>query len=704
MYPGSYTRSAMVYPAQLYAHPQGGPQAPPPPPPMQQQQLYSTDVDIIEVFDPDFKFIYDVPSSAVVHLPPARLNITRLVLCRNYRPYDPQSCAMGGNCKFVHADCDFTKLEAHPIHVNYIWRHESLCMYPRLPAGDVLTVWAPNNKQPATLIPSECVLVTRGSQAYMSCLRSARSGLAGASQREHTAPLSHCAHYYFNRMCNRGECCNFIHAVHVDPNVQGDFKRAPGRGQHHHHPQPSLFGGGGGGGDGKSGKASGRGGARGGVGGGGHGRRRPLLPVAETSSSGRRVAVHDVAADNAENSCNAFHSSRHRDGNASSSLTSPLPPTPPVAAAAGAATSRIEPAQSTETGINVAPATRDTASPAQGSPQEHAQQPPQAQLAFSPHGCRLSLSLPNYGYGGGITDSDAMNVSRTSNSGLGGASNSNIAAASASMVNVIPRTRRRRDAGPQAAIFSLQPFSVRPNASGLTTAVLHEKSSSATSVQSPSMMASTGNSSIVLRSSQGHAASSNSPSSTLLFPNSAAAAANAPHANTTSGDGVESAASLAASPVLSGRGRGGDAITPTELTPTLLTGAVSLRGGGGATSVVGVPPPPPASSSSPRFATLLTGESEDLMEVEAEAQSTASHTSQSNSRHQHPYGNANENNNIINISTSVGDSSSDAGRNPQESPTSQSRQNRFRHDPYVASNAQHRYSSTGSKTRKSDNT
>ncbi|KPA78622.1 hypothetical protein ABB37_06222 [Leptomonas pyrrhocoris] len=247
MYPSSPIRSAAVPPAQLSprpqararssAHPQRQPQQPQPP-----QQLPATESDITEVFDPDFKYIYNVSTNAVVHLPPARLNITRLVLCRNYRPCDPRSCAMGGNCKFVHADCDYAKLEAHPIHVNYIWRHESLCTYPRLPPGEKLTVWAPNNKQPATLIPSERILVTKGSQAYMICLQSVRSGLASPEELEHTAPLSHCAHYYFNRMCNRGERCNFIHAVHVDPNVQGDFKRAPGRGQHHPTPPSDKAG------------------------------------------------------------------------------------------------------------------------------------------------------------------------------------------------------------------------------------------------------------------------------------------------------------------------------------------------------------------------------------------------------------------------------------------------------------------------------
>ncbi|KPI82862.1 hypothetical protein ABL78_8125 [Leptomonas seymouri] len=165
----------------------------------------------IEVFDPDFKFIYDVPAVAVVHLPPARLNITRLVLCRNYRPYDPQSCAMSGNCKFVHADCDYTKLEAHSIHVNYIWRHESLCTYPRLPAGEKRTVLRSNAE--AVEVPTERILVTKGSQASMQN----RSG----------APLNSCDNYENIGMCYQGERCCCIHTVVVDPFVKGDYKRAP---------------------------------------------------------------------------------------------------------------------------------------------------------------------------------------------------------------------------------------------------------------------------------------------------------------------------------------------------------------------------------------------------------------------------------------------------------------------------------------------
>lgn len=167
----------------------------------------------VEVFDPEFKFVKEVPAALVVHLPPTRLNITRLVFCRNYKCGEPMSCSMGDGCKFVHADVDPESLEAHPIHVKYAWRHEDLCTYKRLPAGSVLRVTAPNNRPPVEEIPTERILVTQGS----------------LNHAESAGPLSHCAHYYFNRMCNRGEQCNFVHAVYVDENVVGDFKRAPAR-------------------------------------------------------------------------------------------------------------------------------------------------------------------------------------------------------------------------------------------------------------------------------------------------------------------------------------------------------------------------------------------------------------------------------------------------------------------------------------------
>ncbi|KAH8611430.1 hypothetical protein ERJ75_000932700 [Trypanosoma vivax] len=95
---------------------------------------------LVKVFDPNFKCIYLVPVDCVVHVPPARLNISRLVVCRNYAPGATSSCSKDESCRFVHADVDYSTLESFSIHVNYVWRNESLCTYERLPPGDVLDV------------------------------------------------------------------------------------------------------------------------------------------------------------------------------------------------------------------------------------------------------------------------------------------------------------------------------------------------------------------------------------------------------------------------------------------------------------------------------------------------------------------------------------------------------------------------------------
>ncbi|KAG5481096.1 hypothetical protein LSCM1_06776 [Leishmania martiniquensis] len=165
--------------------------------------------EFVSVYDSDFETMLSIPASQVLHLPNPSLGVSRLVLCRKFTLENPESCAKGDMCRFVHADT--RKASRFSIHVNYAWRSLELCTYPRLPAGDEITVLAPNERPPSEVLPSERILVTRGSTNW----------------HEHPTPLSHCAHYYFNRMCNRGKRCNFIHAVHVDPNVQGDFKHAP---------------------------------------------------------------------------------------------------------------------------------------------------------------------------------------------------------------------------------------------------------------------------------------------------------------------------------------------------------------------------------------------------------------------------------------------------------------------------------------------
>jgi len=129
------------------------------------------------------------------------------VLCRNY--YVEGDCPKGRSCKFVHADVNHKDVKSAPIHVNYAWRSMDLCTYPTLEAGSFVNVLLTNNRLPSEQIPTERILMTIGSL-------SAVNGEAA----------QHCAHYHFNRICNRGEKCHFIHAVYVDPNA-ADLQKAP---------------------------------------------------------------------------------------------------------------------------------------------------------------------------------------------------------------------------------------------------------------------------------------------------------------------------------------------------------------------------------------------------------------------------------------------------------------------------------------------
>lgn len=166
------------------------------------------DTAFTEVFDADFKYLYKVPSHLVVHTPSARLNITRLVFCRNYRSHEPGSCKMGDGCKFVHADVDIWTLRAFSIHVNYIWSHEDLCTYDRLLPGELVEVLS-SDASTVKLIPSERIIIT-----------------CGALARHETAePLIRCKYFELNQTCFAGDRCNYIHVMCVDPNVRKVFKR-----------------------------------------------------------------------------------------------------------------------------------------------------------------------------------------------------------------------------------------------------------------------------------------------------------------------------------------------------------------------------------------------------------------------------------------------------------------------------------------------
>ncbi|CBH16444.1 hypothetical protein, conserved [Trypanosoma brucei gambiense DAL972] len=180
----------------------------------------TTATDVTSAFDIEFRYMYEIPSHSVVHMPHVHPSNPYTMICTHYKPYDPNSCLAGSDCRFLHANVDYSTLKAHPIHVNYIWRHEQCCMYERCQSGDVLEVLLPNNKKPIERIASGLVLVT---QAVIP------------RRRPRAKPLSHCAHYYFNGVCHRGASCNFVHAVAVDPEVDLSSKRVLCRSHRRHH-------------------------------------------------------------------------------------------------------------------------------------------------------------------------------------------------------------------------------------------------------------------------------------------------------------------------------------------------------------------------------------------------------------------------------------------------------------------------------------
>ncbi len=218
-----------------------------------------------EVFDPSFTFLYTVPTAKIVHLPPAKLSITRLVICKNFIPAcvpggGAESCCVGDLCKFVHVDIPLDLLPKRSVHVRYAWRREDLCTYPRHSVGlGFLDVGSPQlaasymesmekgraggQKLCESLelgtsgqveiavrsVRADLLLVTAGSTRALSAKNSATSSevdrLADTrSGQVVEVPVCHCPQYFYNRMCKNGEQCMFIHVVTVDPTVQGDFK------------------------------------------------------------------------------------------------------------------------------------------------------------------------------------------------------------------------------------------------------------------------------------------------------------------------------------------------------------------------------------------------------------------------------------------------------------------------------------------------
>lgn len=166
---------------------------------------------LIDLYDPDLTVVcINTLVSSLVYVPShdrrERTQQPPFVLCREF--VQVGSCAHNEECIFVHGSMSEASSSSgaapKPIHANMKYATLDSARYPRLPPGETLNVMAPNGRPPGTQVASEFVFVTQG-----SLLRNDESRVASRK------PLSHCAHYYFNRVCNRGANCSFIHVVCV---------------------------------------------------------------------------------------------------------------------------------------------------------------------------------------------------------------------------------------------------------------------------------------------------------------------------------------------------------------------------------------------------------------------------------------------------------------------------------------------------------
>jgi len=169
---------------------------------------------------------FEAPSPSALHvavlgdtdhyflLSPARISQTpqdlrpfeALVLCPKWDVDNPtDSCPLAQRCRHVHAD--IRGLSSFEVHINYAWRALKEVKYARHAPGVLVEVAAPNSHSSIDVVDSGFLLLTKA---------------LDSSRR----PLTHCAHYYYNRQCNLGSQCRFVHAVFVDP-AAGTLRRAP---------------------------------------------------------------------------------------------------------------------------------------------------------------------------------------------------------------------------------------------------------------------------------------------------------------------------------------------------------------------------------------------------------------------------------------------------------------------------------------------
>ncbi|ESL07291.1 hypothetical protein TRSC58_05022 [Trypanosoma rangeli SC58] len=159
----------------------------------------------------------------------------RFQLCKRYLN---RHCTRGAHCPYIHTHSipspNYVHVNENAISAAAVEGFEVLPeelrggknsnRYPTMPYGTVFHVYPPNQgKNIPQFIPSEMILRTVGASNVYSVLlhsgtKKARDAAAADTAGCENGGLNnvkarHCAHFQFNKMCNLGEACNFIHSL-----------------------------------------------------------------------------------------------------------------------------------------------------------------------------------------------------------------------------------------------------------------------------------------------------------------------------------------------------------------------------------------------------------------------------------------------------------------------------------------------------------
>lgn len=93
-------------------------------------------------------------------------------------------------------------------HVNHMWASLDAVTYPRYSDGAAVPVTVPNSKHGTAMVERTQLLVTK------------------ALDTPHRL-YNHCAHYYFNGVCDLGAGCSFIHMVFVEAKASPAAPKTP---------------------------------------------------------------------------------------------------------------------------------------------------------------------------------------------------------------------------------------------------------------------------------------------------------------------------------------------------------------------------------------------------------------------------------------------------------------------------------------------